>query len=220
MDSRRAFTTAALLLLCVPIAAAAQDEGTFIIRQGGREIGREDFTVQVRRVGGSTGTTLLSRFRYPAVAPEVEGRVTVERRQDGSLAAAEFEVEEGRRSRRVLVEVGSNVLRIQTSAGGTQAVREMAASGGVVVLDDSVFALYAVVAEMATAGGQALVGVFPRSGRRVSFTARREPAGDDTKRDRILLAGGITGILSLDEGGHLQRVEFSGAMTEAVRLHR
>ena len=205
------------LVFAIPAPASAQDEGTFIVRQAGREIGREDFTLQTGREGGADGTTIVSHTRYPGLAPSAEGRVIVERRADGTFAAAQFDLDQGRSIRHLLIESGNRLLRIRASGGGNEAVRELPASPDVVILDDSSFALYLAVAQLATPEGRRLVGVFPASGRRVPFSARRD-AGDDPSETRIILAGGLTGTLWLDAQGRLDRLAFPGEGLEVGRL--
>ena len=79
---------AALLLLLAPqaspAAAQAAAEITLIIQQGGKEIGRESFTLTQGRGRGAPGSTLSATARYPATvrttsrAPEPAARITVD----------------------------------------------------------------------------------------------------------------------------------------------
>jgi hypothetical protein len=62
------------------------------------------------------------------------------------------------------------------------------------------------VAELATAAGRRLTAIFPRSGRRASFTARLE-SGTAGGAARVALAGDITGTLVTDARGRLERLE-------------
>jgi hypothetical protein len=73
-----------------------------------------------------------------------------------------------------------------------------------------------LVADLATQTETRFSGVYPRSGRRVTFTARRE--GNGSEATRIVLAGEITGTIWLDTTGHLNRIEFPGSNLEIVRL--
>jgi hypothetical protein len=86
----------------------------------------------------------------------------------------------------------------------------------VVLLDDSVFALYHPVAELATVAGRTLTAIFPRSGKRATFTARRE-SGSAGGAGRVTLSGDITGTLVTDAGGRLERLEFPGRGTVVTR---
>jgi hypothetical protein len=212
--------TAGILLLTVVTAVEAQsiDEGTFSIRQGGREIGREDFAIQSGRQGAPTGSTLTSRIRLPAVRPSFTQESVIERRQDGSFANMVIHYRAGGVDGRVLAEIARNVLRIHNASGGTEGIREFPAAENLIGLADSSFALYTAVADLATPEGRRIAGVYPRSGRRVSFTARRE--GDPQEGTRIVMAGEIAGTIWLDGSGHLMRIEFPGSGMEIVRIRK
>jgi len=74
-----------------------------------------------------------------------------------------------------------------------------------VLLDDGIFSLYAAVANLATPAGRPLTAIFPRTGKRATFSARRE-AGD-AGSVRVTLAGDIGGTLVTDPDGRLIRLE-------------
>jgi hypothetical protein len=75
----------------------------------------------------------------------------------------------------------------------------------VVLLDDEVYSLYATVADLATPAGKRLTAIFPRTGRRVAFTAQREGAvGGDR---RVTLTGDLAGTLVTDAEGRLHSLE-------------
>ena len=74
------------------------------------------------------------------------------------------------------------------------------------LLDDDVHSLYTAVADLATPAGKRLTGIFPRTGRRASFTARLESDGQGDTR-RITLAGDIAGTMQTDAQGRLRRLE-------------
>jgi len=194
------------------------DEGTFSIRAGGREIGREEFVIQQGRAGAATGSTLISRLRVPPMAPGFTQEAVVERRPDGSFANMQVNYQTGRRNGRVLAETARNVLRIHNASGGSEDFREYPVGVNLVGLADSAFVLYAAVADLATGDGSHISGVFPLSGRRVTFTATRE--GDAQNGTRIVLAGEIAGTIWLDPAGHLVRIAFPATNLEIVRLRR
>jgi hypothetical protein len=63
---------AAVLLLLVPAGQAMAQEAPatkLVIQQGGREIGREEFTLQTGRGRGAPGSSLRATARYPANTP-------------------------------------------------------------------------------------------------------------------------------------------------------
>ena len=83
-------------------------------------------------------------------------------------------------------------------------------SGGIVILDDSVFALYQAVARRATQAGARLPVLFPRSGRRGQITATRS---DPTT---IEVTGAVSGTLTVDGAGRLMRVVLADGVS-AIR---
>jgi hypothetical protein len=192
------------------------DEGTFSIRQAGREIGREDFSIRPGRQGVPTGSTVTSRVRLPAVNPRFTQESVLERKGDGSFANLVVTYSSRESSGRVIAEVSRNVLRIHSASGGSEGIRELAAPANLIGLEDSAFALYALVPDMATQDGGQLTGFFPRSGLRRNFTVRRESNGQEGTR--IVMAGELAGTIWLDGAGHLIRIEFPESNLEIVRL--
>jgi hypothetical protein len=194
---------AVLLLLCPVSPAWAQEaaETKLVIQQGGREIGREEFTLTGGRGRGAPGTSLRANARYPANNPTLRLAATLERTSESALAKFQLDVE-GPNGTTVILAAGSGArLIIRTVAKGSEAGRELPGGPDVVLLDEAVFSLYIAVADLATPGGKALTAVFPRTAQRASFVARRE-AGN-----RITLTGGIRGTLETDGQGRLVRLE-------------
>jgi len=208
------------LAICLVVSTMAEaqsiDGGTLSIRLAGREIGREDFIIHAGRQGASTGSTVTSRVRFPTVRPSYTQESVVERTGDGSFSNMMVSYTSGRTSGRVIAEIARNVLRIHTASGGTEAIRELPVPANMIGLADSAFSLYVLVAEQATGEETRFSGVYPRGGRRVSFTARRE--GNGSEATRIVLAGEINGTIWLDNTGHLNRIELPGSNLEIIRL--
>jgi hypothetical protein len=189
---------AAVLLLLVPAGQAlGQDapQTKLVIQQGGKEIGREDFTLQPGRGRGAPGSTLHATARYPANNPTQRLAATLERTPESSLAKFQLDVE-GPNGPTVILAAGSGArLIIRTVAKGSEAGRELPGGPDVVLLDDGVYSLYTAVADLATPEGRALTAVFPRTARRASFVAKREPGG------LVNLTGGIRGSMETDSKG-------------------
>jgi hypothetical protein len=217
----RTLIVASLLLLAHQAQAQTVDQGTLVVRQGGREIGREEFAVQAGRAGGAQGSTIVTRGRFPAVSPVVAQDATVERRTDGSFTSIQVLKEQGRKISRYIAEVTPrNVLRIHaSSSGGSEGVREYPAVPNLVGMVDSSYALFLAVADLSSSEGQTITALFPASGRRATFTATRT-GGDQGGNSRIVMSGEITGTIYLDPEGRLQRLEFPSLDLEAVRLRR
>jgi hypothetical protein len=201
---------AALLLLLPAGQAGAQEslETKLVIQQGGRETGREEFTLRQGRGRGAPGTTLIARSGYPAANPTLTLAATLERTAESALAKFQLDVE-GPKGTTVILAAGSGArLIVRTVAKGSEAGRELPGGPDVVLLDDAVFSLYIAVADLATSGGKALTAVFPRTSRRASFVARLESSGEGGGK-RVTLSGGIDGTLVTDAKGRLQRLELT-----------
>jgi len=197
---------AAVMLSLLPAAQAfAQEplETKLSIQQGGREIGREEFTLRQGRGRGTPGSTLIASAFYPATNPSLKLTATLERTPESALAKFQLEVE-GPNGPTVILAAGSGArLIIRTVAKGSEAGRELPGGPDVVLLDDQVFSLYSAVADVATPAGKSLTGVFPRTARRASFVAQREGG-------HVNLTGDIRGTLETDGQGLVSLVLDSG----------
>jgi len=204
---------AAVLLSLLPAAQAfAQEplETKLSIQQGGREIGREEFTLRQGRGRGTPGSTLNASARYPATNPTLKLTATLERTPESALAKFQLEVE-GPNGPTVILAAGSGArLIIRTVAKGSEAGRELPGGPDVVLLDDQVFSLYSTVADVATPAGKSLTGVFPRTARRASFVAQREGG-------HVNLTGDIRGTLETDGKGLVSLVLDSGIKVSRVQ---
>lgn len=210
---------AVLLWMMLPLfGAGAQEplETRLVVTQGGKEIGREEFTLRPTRARGLPGSTIIAAARYPATGPTTRLAATLERTPDSALAKFQLDVEsEGAVT--VILAAGSGArLIVRTVAKGSESGRELPGGPDVVLLDDQVFSLYMPVAELATPAGRPLTAIFPRSGRRAAFTARRE-SGTAGGASRIVLAGDIDGALVTDARGRLERLELPARNTVVTR---
>jgi hypothetical protein len=204
--------TALLLPLALqtsPALAQADAPITLIVTQGGKEIGREDFTLTKGRGRGAAGTTLSATARYPAGVPTKRLTAVLERTEGFAIAKFQLDVE-GPDGTTVILAAGSGArLIVRTVASGSESGRELPGGPDVVLLDDDVHSLYSAVADLATPAGKRLTAIFPRTGKRASFTARLETTGQgDTIR--IVLTGDIAGTLLTDTEGRLRRLELPG----------
>jgi hypothetical protein len=212
---------AALLLLMLHAApASAQEplESKLIVQQGGREVGREEFTLRQGRGRGLPGSTLIAAARYPATSPTTQLAATLERTPGPEFGLAKFQLDvEGPAGTTVILAAGSGArLIVRTVAKGSESGRELPGGPDVVLLDDQVFSLYAAVADLATPAGRPLTAIFPRTGKRASFTARRE-SGSEGGASRVTLSGELSGTLSTDGRGGVQRLELPGRGTVVTR---
>jgi hypothetical protein len=203
----RALTLLLPLMLQNPSAAAQQGlETKLVVQQGGREIGREEFTLQ--RGGGAPGTALVASARYPAVRPTTQLSATLELTPESAIAKFQLEVE-GPTGTTVILAAGSGArLIVRTVAKGSESGRELPGGPDVILLDEGVHSLWAVVAMLSTPAGRPLTAVYPRAGKRVSFVARRE--GGEGGNTRVSLSGDLSGTLVTDPDGRVQRLELPG----------
>ncbi|HEX3233283.1 MAG TPA: hypothetical protein VHR41_03755 [Gemmatimonadales bacterium] len=197
-----------LMLHVLPAAAQQPPETKLVIQQGGREIGREEFSLRQSRGRGLPGSTISATAKYPATAPTTQLAATLERTPEPALAKFQLDVESAGAVTVILAAGSGARLIVRTVAKGSESGRELPGGPDVVLLDDSVYSLYIVVADLATPAGRPLTAIFPRTGRRVSFTARREPGGNGGAK--VTLTGDLSGTLLTDAQGGLQRLELPG----------
>jgi hypothetical protein len=203
------YRVAALVLLLVrqvtPVGAQTEAPTTLIINQGGKEIGREDFTLVTGRGRGAAGTTLSATARYPATSPTT--RLTAQLERTPQFAIAKFQLDvESPSGTTVILAAGSGArLIVRTVAQGSESGRELPGGPDVVLLDEEVASLYAAIADLATPSGKRLTAIFPRTGKRGALTARLEPGGPGEQR--ITLTGDVAGTLITDTEGRLHRLE-------------
>src|SRR5687767_2984945 len=91
-----AMRLAPVVLLLLPVGQAAAQEGLdtkLVIEEGGRETGREEFTLRPGRGRGAPGSTLIALARYPATNPRLRLASTLERTPESALAKFQLDVE-------------------------------------------------------------------------------------------------------------------------------
>lgn len=196
------------------------DQGTLIIRLSGREIGREDFKVQPARPGRASGDSLVTSARYPDSRPQAELRAALER-SSGAGFSFHLDLLAPQGASQIYASGGRNRVTVRSVARGSETGREYPGGSPLVILDDSLFALFLPAAELATEAGQRITAIFPRTGKRLTFLARRQgqtvPVGE---ADLILIqfTGDLEGSLYLDAQGRLTRVVFPGTAMDVTRL--
>ena len=197
-----------MMLHVLPSAAQQPLETKLVIQQGGSETGREEFTLRQTRARGLPGTTIIAAARYPGTAPTTQLAATLERTPEPALAKFQLDVESAGTVTVILAAGSGARLIVRTVAKGSESGRELPGGPDVVLLDDAVYSLYMAVPDLATSAGRPLTAIFPRTGRRASFTARREPGANGGSK--VTFAGDISGSLMSDAQGRLERLEFPG----------
>ncbi len=204
------FRAAALLVMLthqvVPAQAQTAAPVTLIVTQGGSEVGREDFILAKGRGRGAPGTTLSATARYPATGPTTRLTALLERTPEFAIAKFQLDVDSPSGTTVILAAGSGARLVVRTVAKGSESGRELPGGPDVVLLDDEVHSLYSAVADLATPAGRRLTAIFPRTGKRASFSARSESTGE-AGTVRVVLTGDIAGSLTTDLEGRLQRLE-------------
>lgn len=206
-----------LLLLAIPagtLAGQVLDQGTFSIRQDNREVAREQFVLRAGRgIGQEAGSTMRTTARF-GIGDSARAFVAVlQRTPTGAVAAFQYDLPPGPRIRRILAASTAGRLTVRSLGADSESARQWPATPTTVLLADSVFALYAAVAPLATAEGADLVAIFPRHNSRVPFTATREGTV-------IELRGGLNGTLTLGPADRLERIDLPEQGMSAIRRAR
>ena len=188
------------------------------ISQAGRAIGREQIALTLGTTAGP-GTTLVSDSRYPLGAPVERYQTTVRRGLGGGLQELIMVGRTPSGVLRVLAATTSTRLVVRTSVGGVETGRELPLDSHVVLLDDRVLALYLPVAQQATEAGVDFTGLYPRSARRLRFTARRVSAVGG-RPESVQLSGDLSGTIVLSPDGGLQAIDLPADSLSAVRQAR
>ena len=210
------------LLLVLAALQAPLDEGTLLVRQDTAEIGREAFRLSAAR---GPGWTLASTVRYDRNRPIVVLNPILEIGADSLPATLEFSVADPRDPLRILGQLARGRFTVRLLGRRTERAREFPASGRVVVLDDSVFALYVLAAWHAGPSPVPVTAIFARAGRREvlvvqdqgieATTVNRDPA---SLRHVTVTAGPERVVqLWLDRAGRLLKVEVPSRRLTAER---
>jgi len=204
----------ALVLAAAPVSSSAQvaDEGTLIIRSAGREIGSEAFRVTT----GEAGLRITARASFPGARPPTELSASVERA--GRLGDLAFQLE--RRGpaggTQVYAVQKRNRLTIRRIEKGGEQASEAPGGESLVLLADSVFALYLQFVSLATEAGRPVGVVVPLGVRRLTVSVQRVRPGQ-AGGTVLRLSGGLEGEVVLGNRGELLRISLPALGFEAVR---
>ncbi len=189
-------------LLALPAVLAAQERSTsaFVVTQDGREVGKARLTLESSGGGPPSrvqveASTLTGRSADAMVSRSTRGRFDTLQMEVVDSAGTEL-IRAGQRGARIIV----------TATGPTgRRTRELPAGDFVVLLDESLHGLLYIAAELATPSGQALTGLYVRTGRRASFTATRRDMG--SRGSAVDFKGDVTAQLLLDPRGQMLRLD-------------
>lgn len=204
-----------LFVLAVP---QVPDSGILLIRQDSTLVARESFHASADPTSG--GWILDASVRYDRGRPIVQLTPIVQVGRDLSVAKVQFDAGDPGSPTHILGQVGRRRFTLRYVSPTHERARELPDPGRTVVVDDSVFSLFAAVAWWARSGPPTLNAIFPRAGAAESWTIRDEGLASTT-------LGGVSEQLRLvsAEGGHLGTVrvwmDAAGrlAKVEIPRLH-
>ncbi|HXF94712.1 MAG TPA: hypothetical protein VNI61_01295 [Gemmatimonadales bacterium] len=213
------------LLVVLALQSPVVDEGTLVVRDDTAEVAREAFRLVAGRVGtGIPGWTLTTTIRYDRVRPVVALAPILEVGRDSAPVGLQYDVS-GREPVRILGQLGGGRFTVRVLSPGSERAREFPAARATVVLDDSVFALYTLVAWRAGPTPATLTAIVPRGLRRESLTVQDHgPEPTVLNRDpatlrHVTVTGGLNQLvhLWLGEGGRLMKVEIPSRRLTAER---
>ncbi len=175
------FRLAALLLVAaaVPRAARAQsylDQGVFVIKQDGNEIGREEFAVRTTPGRqGAGGVLAVSTARYR----DHEYRAALELTSDNTPVSYQLDVTTGGRvTERLSSQFGRGRCAVRIASPSGEVAREFPIPARAAVLDDDAFDQFSFVPRPGAGASQSVGVVRPRQSGVVGATVRA--VGDDS----------------------------------------
>jgi hypothetical protein len=221
---------AALAVLLAQLPSGVQgvvDQGVLVIRADTIEVGRETFRLVTQRLAaGTTGWLLDASARWTGGGRVVVYAPVLEIGQDSSTQALSFDVRGGLAPQRITGQPGRDRFTLRYLSVGVERARELPADSQTVIVDDSVFAPFLLVAWRARTAAQTMTAVYPRTATRVTLQARdlgseattlnRDPA---TLR-HIIVTGGRDGPVHLWLGSkdRLMKIEVPDRKLVVERL--
>jgi len=204
----------ATLAAASPLLAQQGEPVTYAVSRNGAAIGEEVSTLKPGDGGNQGGTTLVIQSRYTGSPRDSALEAMLQRNSARQLVLFQLDVHDESGGSTILAAGSGARVLLRTDTPGSRAVREVPAGENVVLLDDHVLGLYQAVADLASPSGTSMVGIYPRTGRRVQFQAR---LGDAGQGRRITLTGQLTGTLQVNAAGRLTRAELPAGLVAAAR---
>ena len=163
------FGAASAFVLALPAPAVAQttvlDEGTFVLRENGREVGREVFSI--RMSGTGPGAVVVAQGRVEL--GEADDLVTsLEVSGDGFRPATYAVQVEGTEPQRIAGRVSGGRFSARIISPAGEMMREYLAGEGAVIVDDGVAHQYYFIAQQLDGATFTVPLIIPRQSRQVS----------------------------------------------------
>ena len=229
-STNRTFVTVGMLLLLgtFPLGQPAMaqgrilDQGVLRVVVGGTEIAREEFTVTVgSAVAGGAGLRITATAFYPPRRTKITISPLVELGPDSMPRLVQFEATNGDHER-ILAQIGPRRLTIRRISSRGESAHEYPGAPRTMIVDDSVFALYAV--PPGTASGTVRL-VSPRRDVRENYDLTNRGveetvvAGERMKLLHLVLTRGAdVRHLWYDASGRLMKVEIPSRRLYAERV--
>lgn len=224
MLSRPIVALVGVTMLGPPIPLQGQDRvidsGVFLVTRAGATVGREQFAIREGRPDGGRGYSMSVQAYYPSDQLEPVLAPLIEFGPDSQPVLVQL-VELAGRQRRLLAEVRGRRLTVRAVNPVGESVREYPAGDRLLLADDSLIALYALLPGRAEGS---LRQVWPRGERRETTNLR--DAGTETipfgeqavpLQHYVLGSGDKVRHLWFDERGRLMKVEIPGLGISAIR---
>lgn len=198
------------------------DQGVLRVVAGGTEIAREEFTVTVgSTVAGGVGLRITATAFYPPRRTKITISPFVELGPDSMPRLVQYEATNGD-DERILAQIGPRRLTIRRISSRGESAREYPGAPRTMIVDDSVFALYAV--PPGTASGTVLL-VSPRRDIRENYDLTNRGveetvvAGERMELLHLVLTAGVdVRHLWYDDSGRLMKVEIPSRQLYAERV--
>ncbi len=199
-------------VLCIaPATAQAPDEGTLVIRAGGREVGGESFRVTV-----TDGTVrVASKTVYTGMRPATEFTVNSERTGTGGLAF-QLAYQGLAGAGEVYAVQQRNRLTMRRVEKGSERASEVPGGADILLLADSTFSPLLLAVALAAETPRPVAAFIPRSGRKLALMVRRSP-GTGGAGDQVVVEGDLEAQVQLGPRGEVLRILLPAQGLEAVR---
>lgn len=202
-----------LALTTARLSGQEADAGSFLIRQGGRDVGSETFRISP----DGAGTKITSRTTYSAAAPVTVLDVSVVR-QAGEVAF-QLDRRRGSAGSQVYAAQRRNRVTIRRVDRGAEQASELPGAPGLILLADSTFGPLLQLIPLATTEPRTISALFPESGRRVAFRLVRGPAPGN-QGVLIRLSGELEADILLGIRDEILRISLPALGLEAHRSAR
>ena len=173
-------------LLFVLALPQVPDSGVLVIRQDSTLVARESFHVGPDPTSG--GWIIDANVRYDRSRPVVQLVPIVQIGPDTSAVKVQFDAGDPGAPVHILGQVGRHRFTLRYVSRNQERARELPDPGRAVIVDDSVFSLFAPVAWLVRGGEGRVTAIFPRAGVTEMWTVR----------DQGLVSGGGLRLVVVD----------------------